>query len=134
MPSSTCSTPGTARAASQPSSARSALLVELVLVLVEVLVFVEFLGGQAHAAVAALVGRLEVLEQLVKVESAVLSHRRDQPIPATSRKSSPQIAQLALDLRLHVERLLALPSAALVARHDQLANLLAERRIDRGRG
>src|SRR4051794_27069305 len=42
---------------------------------------------------------------------------------------TPKLAQLAVDLGVHVEGLLALAQTALVAGHDELANLLAEARV-----
>src|SRR5438093_1527761 len=48
--------------------------------------------------------------------------------------SSPELAELAVDLRLDVQGWLALARAALVARHDELAHLLPERRVVPRRG
>src|SRR3954454_2524280 len=48
-------------------------------------------------------------------------------------RSGAQIVQLALDLRLHVERLLALPDAPLVARDHELSHLVAEPLVGRRR-
>src|SRR5215210_5487975 len=47
--------------------------------------------------------------------------------------SRTQIAKLTLDLGVHLERLLALPQPALVAGHHELADLLAQGGVPRGR-
>ncbi len=45
-----------------------------------------------------------------------------------------QLAYLAFDLGLHIERRLASSLPAVVTRNHELPNLLAQSRIDRGRG
>src|SRR5918996_107115 len=66
------------------------------------------------------------------------SNRRSSAIdrslyPGMRATSPAQRAQLALDLGVHVERLLALAHPALVARDHELADLLAQLVVDAGR-
>src|SRR5215207_9300284 len=62
--------------------------------------------------------------------SAIWAVFISQPGPSQTRTWSPaQVAQLAVDLGLDIERRLSLASASLVARDDQLADLLAERGV-----